>query len=99
QREDDEREKPKRAEEREDERADVQDDRGDPRDRELRHLRAELADRLAGPQLYEVGVTPQRALWFQPLRDLRHLSSARATSRARSSFRPRSPRRGSPRRV
>ena len=35
--------------------------RGEPRDREPRDLRAELADRLAGPELEEVAVTPEPA--------------------------------------
>ena len=48
--------KPSIAEQRELERARVQADGGEPRDRELGDLCAELADRLPGPQLQEVGV-------------------------------------------
>ena len=44
------------------ERARVEDEDRRQRDRELRYLRAELADRLAGPELEEVAVTPQPAL-------------------------------------
>ena len=54
QRKQDERQEAEHSEERERERACVQADGGEPRDRELGDLRAELADRLAGPELDEV---------------------------------------------
>ena len=56
QREEDERQEAEHAEQRERERARVQAERGEPRDRELRDLGAELADRLARPEPDEVGV-------------------------------------------
>ena len=43
------------------ERARVQDEDGDERDRELRDLRPELADRLRRPEVEEVGVAPEAA--------------------------------------
>src|SRR5439155_18030517 len=63
QREEEERELLEDRQRRNRERARVQDpDRGD-REREQRHLRAELADRLAAPELEEVAVPPQLAPW------------------------------------
>src|SRR5213076_3089769 len=51
-----------RAEERDLERGRVQHEHGDRRQRELRDRRAELADRLAAPQLHEVAVAPEASL-------------------------------------
>src|SRR6185437_10463561 len=59
QRQEHERQELDRAERRHFERTRMECDERYPRDRELRDLRAELADRLAGPELQEVAMTPQ----------------------------------------
>ncbi len=57
----DERQEAEDSEEREGEWACMELDGGEPRDGELGHLRAELADRLPGPELDEVRVRPEGA--------------------------------------
>ena len=55
----DERQELDRADEAELERRDLQEERGDQRDGQRADLRAELADRLAGPELQEVGMAQE----------------------------------------
>ena len=61
QREEEERQELDGSQQRDLERARVEHEHRRQRQRQRRHLRADLADRLAGPELQEVGVTPQPA--------------------------------------
>src|SRR6185312_8030619 len=92
-REEDERHEAEHAEERELESARVQADGGEPWQGELGDLRAELADRLAGPELEEVGVAPEPA---RGAAEARHPGrGGRGRARARAARPSRRRRRGS----
>ena len=93
QREEDERQEAEHAEQRELDRRGVQLVGGEQRDREGRDRRAELADRLSGPELEEVGVAPEAA--GRAARPTHRAPSGRARREAVRPRRRRCRRRGS----